>query len=332
MLALVLMTLVGCGESGGSTSTSPTAPGAPGAATAPAQQADGAVVATVGPGFVTDAEFAAAAARSATPGQDLPLEKRKEVLDKLVTEEVLFQEAAAKGLYRDPKVRKIMVNLLLREEIYADVRATDITPEELEAYYNAHRDEFVVPEKVQVKRIFIRYGEGARTEQEAQALATDIQKQLKADSSKFKELAEQYSDDPYKRRGGDLGYLSREGKPGIPPEVVEKAFSLSVGQVSPPFEAGDGFNVVQVAAKREAVERTFDQMKGSVLRRLKNDRFQELTDKYISDARARYDVKVDEAALMATKIEARPVPPGGGEHGEEEEEEGVEGAVEGDGE
>ena len=316
MVGLVAIVLMGCGGDGTASTVTPGGRTSP----APALKPDGVVVATVGPGFVTDEEFAAAAARTVQPGEDLSVDKRKEVLDKLVTEEVLFQEAAAKGLYRDPKVRKIMVNLLLREEIYADVRGSDITPEELEAYYSEHRDEFLVPEKVQVKRIFIRYGEGARTKAEAETLAADLRKQLQSDSSKFKELAEQYSDDPYKRRGGDLGYLYREGKPGIPPEVVEKAFSLNVGQLSQPFDAGDGYNVVQVAAKREAVERTFDQMKGSVLRRLKNDRFQQLTDEYIQSARARYDVTIDEQALAAAKIEARPGPAGEPEEHEEHEE------------
>lgn len=329
MVGLVALALMACGDSG---TTSPAAPG--GAVGAPPTQTpNGKIVATVGPGFVTDEEFAEAASRSVGPGEELSIEKRKEVMEKLVTEEVLFQEATARGLYRDPKVRKIMVNLLLREEIYADVRGLEISPEELEAYYSDHREEFVVPEKVQVKRIFIRYGEGSRTKDEAEALAKDIRKQLVADSSKFKELAEQHSDDPYKRRGGDLGYLSRDGKPGVPAEVVDKAFSLGVGQLSQPFEAGDGFNVVMVAAKRDAIERSFDQMKGSVLRRLKNDRFQELTDEFVAAARARYDVNVDEAALAATTVQARPTPlhDDGPGDGDELDHEGLgEEALEGD--
>lgn len=312
MLTLVAL-LSGC--SGSETPASTRSP--PPFAALPEAAADGRVVARVGPGFVTEGEFSTAAARTAHVGEQLGDVERRQILDKLVTEEVLFQEALLRGLHRDPKVRKIMVNLLLREEIYADIRASDIAPEELESYYAAHKDEFVVPEKVQVKRIFVRFGStgsatdpgASRTQDEAKALVQDIRRQILADPSSFKQLAEQHSDDPYKRRGGDIGYLSREGKPGLPQEVVDLAFSLSLGQLSEPFLAGDGYNLVVVAARREAVERTFEQMKGSVLRRLKNDKFQRLTEEYIQGAQARYEVDVDEAVLRSAKIEARPAGP-----------------------
>lgn len=270
----------------------------------------GPTLATVGDGFVSEAEFASAASRVAQPGQELSLEERKEILDKLVVEEILFQEALEKGLYRDPKIRKIMVNLLLRQEVYDTVRSTDISNEELQAFYDSHKDEFTVPEKVQIKRIFLRtVGDGSRSEADAMTLAKELQAKIKKDPAQFKVLAEQHSDDPYKRRGGDLGYVAKDGKPGVPPEVIDTAFTLAVGQVSDPFVAGDGVNIVLVAAKRKASERTFEQMKGSVLRQLKNERFQAQTEKYIEGARAGYPTTIDEAALGAVKIEARPPAP-----------------------
>jgi parvulin-like peptidyl-prolyl isomerase len=292
MLQILWLVALGCsGNPTGATTT------VPGAAPPAGQDASGKHV---------------AASRIQQPGQELTLEQRKEVLDKLVVEEVLFQEATAKGLYRDPKVRKIMVNLLLREEVYDDVRASDISQEELQAYYDSHQTEFTVPEKIQVKRIFIRYGgESGRTPEDANALAKELHAKIKKDPTSFSALAEQHSDDPYKRRGGDLGYVDRDGKPGVPAEVIEKAFTMPVGQLSPPFEAGEGVNLVLVAAKRQAVERTFDQMKGSVLRRLKNEKFQELTESYIAKVRGKYSVEVDDAALAAVKVESRPLAPNG---------------------
>src|SRR5262245_61432616 len=89
------------------------APTARTAVTTTAGPADG-VIAKVGDAVITAQDFAAAAARATPAGPELTKEERRKVLDDLVTEEVLFQEAVAKGLYRDPKVRKIMVNLLLR--------------------------------------------------------------------------------------------------------------------------------------------------------------------------------------------------------------------------
>ena len=266
----------------------------------------GDVVAKVGKGGVTVEAFVGRAIR--TPGaasNEVPLEARRDILMALVSEEALWQEAMEKELYRDPKVRKIMVNLLLREEIYAKVSAGDFAPEQIQAYFEEHRDEFTVPEKIQVKRIFLRVG-GDRTLAEAKALAGDLREQLVAQPDRFKDLAAEHSDGPYKRRGGDLGYLSKEGKPGIEPDVVARAFELEVGDVSEPFEAADGVNLVAVVSRRERVERTFEQMKGSVLRKLKNERYRELEQSYISSIEGKFQIEIDDAKLGAVDLaEAR---------------------------
>jgi len=270
-------------------------------------QADGDLIANVGAGGVGIDDFTAAAIRTApADGESLSADERREVLEQLVTEEALWQEAAKKGLYRDPKVRKIMVNLLLREEIYSNVNASDFSEEEMQRYYDEHREEFVVPEKIQVKRIFLRVND-KRSLADAMAQAGDIRKQIVASPDRFKELAAEFSEDPYKRRGGDLGYISRDGKPGIDPAVVARAFELDVQQVSEPFEAGGGVNIVAVANRRERVERTFAQMKGTALRKLKNEKYKDLTDVYVSKIRENYNVVIDEARLGAIDLEAAKV-------------------------
>lgn len=302
-LALALF-LVGCsgneaGGPGGGPSASDARPDVD-------VSSQGELVARVGKGGVTVTDYVDRAIRSpASVDGVLTPEAQKEIINTLVTEEALWQEAVAHGLYRDPKVRKIMVNLLLREEIYANVSASDFSPEQLKAYFDEHQDEFVVPEKVQVKRIFLRIGP-ERDKQAALNLAADIRNQLVAQPERFKELAVQHSDGPYKRRGGDLGYLSSEGKPGIDDDVVAEAFKLDVGQISQPFEAAGGVNLISVTSKRERVERTFEQMKGSVLRKLKNEKYKELTDAYVDRVKDKFDVTIDEKTLSSIDLaEAR---------------------------
>jgi bifunctional DNA-binding transcriptional regulator/antitoxin component of YhaV-PrlF toxin-antitoxin module len=242
-------------------------------------------------------------ASRATPadGAKLSLEEKRDILDGLVTEEILFQEATKEGLYLDPKVKKIMVNLLLRQNVYAKVKTSDFTPEELRAHYDAHQEEFVVPEKIQIKRIFLKVRDD-KPQAVVRQLAEDLQAKVKANPDSFKDLAAEYSEDPYRRRGGDLGYVSREGKPGIDDSVIAKAFELEVGQVSEAFEAAGGFNILLVANKRERVVRTFEQMKGSVLRKLKNERYKQLTDEYIDSIRSGYSVSVEEQVLADYKV------------------------------
>jgi peptidyl-prolyl cis-trans isomerase C len=311
-LLFVPALFVGCGES--ASSSDPSAPATAGAPEAAAPKDIGTVLATVGDVKVGSVEFEEVASRR-TPenGESLTIEERKDVLAKLVDEKALYQEARRRGIDQDPKVQKVMINTLLREEVYASVRNSDFTEEELKAYFESHADEFVVPEKVQVKRIFIKVSE-QRTADDAKKAAEDVRAQLVKDPASFKDLAAKYSEDPYKRRGGDLGFVSRDGKPGIDPAVIEKSFTMKVGEISEVFDAGGGMNIITVANRREKVERTFEQMRGSVLRKVKNDKYKALYDEYVAKVKANYTVTIDEKALAEVKVTpapAAPMAPGG---------------------
>lgn len=312
-VAAILAVVAACNDNSSGEVTSPQVGSRVVAGGEVAAPADEVLLAKVGDaGGVTAEDFAEVAARTPpADGRALTLEERKALLDKLVVEEALFQEAAKQGLHRDPKVRKIMVNLLMREEVYANVKASDFSPEQLKAYFDTHQEEFVVPEKVQIKRIFLKVGE-ERSLEKAMALAKDLRGKIMSNRDTFKDLALEYSEDPYKRRGGDLGYISVEGKPGIDPLVVSTAFGLEENAVSEAFEAGGGVNIVYVPKRRERVERTFEQMKGSVLRKLKNERYKELTETYVEGVRGRYAVDIDEAALSNAPVQSSRI--GGPEH------------------
>jgi parvulin-like peptidyl-prolyl isomerase len=274
------------------------------------------VIATVGGVPITKSEFEQVAARK-TPedGKSLSAAEKQEVLDKLVEEKILYLKALDNGLDEDPKVQKVMVNTLLREEVYSKVRNSDFADDELRAYYEEHKDEFVVPEKVQIKRILIRTTD-ERPAPAARAEAERLRKEVVSDPTNFKELATKFSEGPYKRRGGDLGFVSDDGKPGVDSAIVEQAFELDVESVSDVFKTDEGFNVIYVANRRDKVERTFQQMKGSVLRKLKNERLQEWYDEYVTALRGSGPpVDIVAAALAAIEVEnlARPgLRPGGG--------------------
>jgi peptidyl-prolyl cis-trans isomerase C len=291
----------------------------------------GETLATVNGVTVGSKEFEQAAARKApASGDALSAEEKKEVLDGLVEEKLLYAEALRKGLDRDPKVQKVMVNTLLREDVYSTVKNGDFTDEMLQAYYEEHKSEFVVPEKVQIKRILIKVTD-ARPDEAAKAEAVRIQGEVKKAPDSFKDLAAKFSEDPYKRRGGDVGFVSKEGKPGLDPAIVDKAFALDTGAISDVFKTTDGYNVVQVAARRESVERTFQQMKGSVLRKVKNDKMKELYDGYVAKLKTGADIKIDETKLAAVEIKnnRRPFSPGNPLQAPGEGEEGEEGGIEG---
>ena len=242
-----------------------------------------------------------AARKTPADGKALSAEEKRELLDDLIEQKLLYLHAKKKGIDRDPKVQKLMVQTLMRKEVYATVRNSDFSQEELQAYFEEHREDFVVPEKVQVRRIFVKVGE-KRSADDAKSLLAGLRDQLVKSPEQFKTLAKENSEDPYRKRGGDLGFLARDGKPGVPEEVTEKAFAMNVGDLSEVFEAGGGYNIISIVNRRERVERTYEQMKGSVLRKMKADKFRALFDDYVDGIRDGYNVTKNEDVLDGIEV------------------------------
>lgn len=271
---------------------------------------DAVLLAKVGKGGVTARQFIEAAShRVSIHDGVLPLEERRAILDELIRDEALWQVSVDELLFADERVRPTMVNLLIRDRVHSEVRQTDYDEAELRAYFDANPEDFLVPERVKVSRIFTAVGEDEDST-DAQRRSARLHAQVADHPERFSSVAFEHSEDGYRRRGGDLGYVSSEGKPGVPPEVIEHAFGMEVGDISDPFLAGGGFNILMLVAEREEKIRTFDMMKGSVIRKLKHERVSEKTRALVESVMESRTVEVDEAALARLDLTARLGPAG----------------------
>ncbi len=230
--------------------------------------------------------------------------RKKEVIERLVNDKLLYQEALRQGIDKDPKIRRMMINQLLRKDVYSTLRNSDISDDELKQYFEEHRESFIVPERRQVRRILIKIEDGK--EAEAKAKAEKLLAQVKANPDSFKEVAIKESQDAFARRGGDLGFISKKGKPGIDEDIVKKAFELGEGEFSDVFKTKDGYNIIQVVNIREQVERSFEQMKGAVLRKLKTERSRKRQEEYIAQLKSGAKIKIYEDKLKAHPVPEKP--------------------------
>ena len=264
-------------------------------------RADEAIIARVNGQSITVTELMEKAALLEGPaGEPLSEADREEAVSALIDNALLLDEALAQGLDRDPKVKMVMINALLRDAIYANVQDADFTEEALRTYFEANVAEFVVPEKVQIKRISVRYD--TRSKAKARSLIKDIRAQIVADPERFSALAQEHSEGPYSRRGGDLGFIPRAGRSGVEPEVIEVAYSQEVGEVSKVFQTDGAYNIVLSAARREQVDRSFEQMRGSVLRKLKNAHMQQLLEEYVATLREGAAIEREETTLRSLDL------------------------------
>lgn len=262
----------------------------------------GEVIATVNGVSIGAKDFERLASRKIpADGKSLSESERMEIIDQLVDEELLYQMAHERKLYRDPKVKKVMMNALLREEVYASVKGTDIAEEDMRGYYEEHKEEFTIPEKVQFSRILIKI-KADRDEAAAQAEAQRIYSQLKGNTDAFRTIAEKQSEGPYARRGGDVGFVSLKGKPGLDSSVVNKAFELSKGKLSEPFVTKEGVNIIWIKERREEQVRSFKTAQGTVMRKMKNDKISEKYKSYTSSLRTGATVNIQKEKVNAIEV------------------------------
>src|SRR6266852_8433709 len=164
-----------------------------------------------------------------------------------------------------PEKRKVRYVVLDNGKIEA---AVSVSHEDLQAYYDQHRDDYRVPEQVNVSHILIKTplpGPDGKVDpkgvDEARKKAEDVLKQLKAGGN-FADLAKKYSEDPGSgKNGGSLGWI---GKGRTVPEFEKVAFSLAKGATSGLVQSSYGFHIIHVDDKQDAHVKTLDEVKDQI--------------------------------------------------------------------
>ena len=169
--------------------------------------------------------------------------------------------------YKDsiPEKRKIQYVLVDKSKAMSQVQ---VTPEELQSYYDQHKDQYRVSEEVKVAHILIKIpaaGADGKVDEkgveEARKKAEDVLKQLKG-GAKLEDLAKKYSDDPGSaKQGGELGWI---GRGRTVPEFEKAAFSQGKGQTSDLVKSSYGFHIIRTEDKHEAHLKTLDEVKAEL--------------------------------------------------------------------
>jgi peptidyl-prolyl cis-trans isomerase D len=146
---------------------------------------------------------------------------------------------------------------------------TQVTQQDLQNYYDQHRDEYRVPQQVNVRQILIKKplpGNDGKLDQKAveaaHAKADDVLKQLKSGGN-FADLAKKYSEDSgTAKNGGSLGWVKPDA---FPVQTVSQAVaSLAKGATSDVIDGGYAFVILHVDDKQDAHVKSLDDVKAQI--------------------------------------------------------------------
>ncbi|HWA94336.1 MAG TPA: peptidylprolyl isomerase [Terracidiphilus sp.] len=158
--------------------------------------------------------------------------------------EDLEKAAEQQGVsYEDFKANirnQIITQQVMRQEVGAHI---SMTPGEVRRYFEAHKQDYVQPESVQLSEILISTGDGDEKKvAAAKARAEDIENKLQAGGD-FTELAKTFSNGQTANDGGSLGTYKR----GELAKIFEDAvFPLKDGQFTQPIRTKQGFIIFKV--------------------------------------------------------------------------------------
>jgi len=241
------------------------------------------VVAKVGNKVITLDEFNSKFSSLPQAYQDSLKDNKEVLLDDIITEEILYEEALKKKIDKDKEIKvvleeakkRIVVARLIQDEIEEKVAIEDAV---LLEHYNANKDQFMSPEQYRASHILV-----ATLEE-----AVKIKDQLEKGGSDFSELAEEYSlDVATKKRGGDVNYFS-VGQ--MVPEFEDACVTLNVGETSDVVKTQFGYHIIKLTDKKPSGLLEFDSVKEQIRNQLSNSVKRKAFDKLISDLKAEYKI------------------------------------------
>jgi peptidyl-prolyl cis-trans isomerase SurA len=246
---------------------------------------------------------------------------RREILDRLVDERLIIQQAAELKLsvssedvdrsieqikkenggltdaqlagelakagqtmasYRAEIKKQILRYRVLNIAVGSKVTVSD---NDVQSYYDGHMKS---GDHVQVRasHIFFSLPENADavTLKAKEKQSREVLERAKAGED-FAKLAKEFSQDPATREeGGDLGYFGRDM---LPKAIEEMVFSMKVGEVRGPVRADRGFHVIKLVDRRSKEVKPLADVREELRAQLRQKEMERQTKNYLGDLRKR---------------------------------------------
>ncbi len=221
-------------------------------------------------------------------GEALTSEALSQLLDQFLTERLLGRLAADRGLAGSGAPAARAADALL-----AAVPRAEPTAAEVQAWYDAHRAALARPERVELAQILT----------ESREAAEKARREIQAGAD-FASVAREVSADPAASRGGQSGIFARED---LPPAFADVVFQLPEGGVSDVIATDYGFHVFKVLRHLAADQPSLDDVRDTVVARMRGERADVAMARLVAEARSRYAVEVYDRNLPFSYRGAFPV-------------------------
>ena len=183
----------------------------------------------------------------------------------------LLDDAGVDEDYLKETIEKDLAVQKYRENYEQDLKVTD---KEVEKYYKEHKDDFK-EESVEAYHILVSTLDDNNKpvddskKEELKSKAESLLKEIK-NGGDFEKIAKENSDDKSSgKKGGYLGYFTKDSKNA---QFTKEAFKLEKGQVSNVFETPFGYEIVKVTNKKTE-QKSLEDSREEIVNRILADKY-----------------------------------------------------------
>lgn len=222
----------------------------------------------------------------------------------------LRQDGLSRRQYAQKLQRALTIQRARREHVELPAQ---VGPKAVRAYYDANQNRFRRPERVHFRLILVAVDKNASkdAEQQAKKKADVLYAQLQAGKD-FAEIAWQSSDDMYRVKGGDVGWMH---KGSLDPEFEPLAFTVPVGQATAPFRTPLGYSIMKVEEREPAREMSFAEVRGKLKLQLESLKAKQLSEAWEEHLKTNAKIEVlDKSADSSPTAQRTGTKPAGSLH------------------
>ena len=190
----------------------------------------------------------------------------------------ITEEAFRKELERGAKVNKLV------EQACSSV--AEPTEDEVTAFYEAHKEEYVEPEQVLCQHILVK-----GTDDKALDKIKAIRERIVNEGADFAEEAKKNSDCPSGAEGGSLGWF---GRGMMVPEFDKAAFEMKKGEVSGIVTTQFGYHIIYKADQKGGTKQTLVDVHDAIKDLLRHNARGQAMDAFVAELREKAKIEYRE--------------------------------------
>ncbi len=213
------------------------------------------------------------------------------VKKKFSSEQEFLKELKLKKLtlkqYQQELKEDILIDAVFRRELGEGIKITD---QQVKDYFKKNSLQFSSEEQRRASVILIKVNPkaGSAGDRKARQKLQKIVDKLKKGGD-FAELAQVHSQDSIAKRGGDLGFFTKDRMFG---PFSKLAFKLNVGKVSEIFRTQHGYQILKVTGKKAKKKGTLESERENIRKLLTDREIKNKSHPYLEALRKNANIKI----------------------------------------